>query len=455
MAQAIIYNPQGENTVGHDEDESSWGSDWFPSIYNAAWTGPNTAIGSRKGFFLGHHPDGSGGKESYLEINAGEIGGFQVYGYKMEVSNGGVGIILDADTPKIVVGDFDGERLVLSGASNSLSFYEDGNGTAVLSIQGGFYNNTSGIKLTNGVVYSICNDPGGSYTGYLALYTDDNQNVAQDFIGIAIAGQSSIHELRRTSGLKGILVDIVNDAPGTDGAIEKHYGVYSKIESSVDSQEVVGLYGSAVNVGKGGLAYAGYFANGGVLVENNLYFGAGADTHLYRSAANTLKTPDAFDANSILIAGTESFDSSGYQKSGAKVRQALQFGYLSTINVTVGSSSTADAKTIDGVANDYGYKIDIAGKIVAMTVQGKKGGHPGDGSGNLKATVQVNGSNNTDLQTTISVDNVAGNISGIDTADITFTAGDAINVEITLTETGGIGGEISVNNLSIIVWVKT
>jgi len=79
---AIIINIEGSNTRAASQDESSWDKNYFPSFYSSDW-----APGTYVGFFLGHKPNGSGGSESYLEVNTGLIGGWSLDSTKLYNDN--------------------------------------------------------------------------------------------------------------------------------------------------------------------------------------------------------------------------------------------------------------------------------------------------------------------------------------------------------------------------------
>lgn len=183
-----------------------------------------------------------------------------------------------------------------------------------------------------------------------------------------------------------------------------------------------------------------------------LYWGDGAlsyDTNLYRSAANILKTDDAFDCNSLKIGGAEAFDSSGYQQSGAKTRQKLPFGYATSISVNASLSTTKDAKTVDSAVNGQGYRMLRAGKVTGISLQCDCTDDTGGGS--IKAIPQKNGINQTMI---VGVADAAGDVGGYSTANsFDYSAGDTINVEITVEETKGTGS-LAFENIAIIVEIE-
>ncbi|MFQ6613057.1 MAG: hypothetical protein ACE5D2_08155, partial [Fidelibacterota bacterium] len=83
-AGTVIINAQGDNSGKYSagNQESDWGVNYFPAIYNTEWD-PTSGLG----FFLGHKPDGGGGKESYLEVNVGKAGGFTIDNQKFLSGN--------------------------------------------------------------------------------------------------------------------------------------------------------------------------------------------------------------------------------------------------------------------------------------------------------------------------------------------------------------------------------
>ncbi len=82
MYPSIIVNIDGKNTNACVEDESTWDLNYFPAMYDSKWS-PT----SGEGFFLGQKPDGSGGRDSYLEVNVGEIGGWEITNEKIWKGN--------------------------------------------------------------------------------------------------------------------------------------------------------------------------------------------------------------------------------------------------------------------------------------------------------------------------------------------------------------------------------
>ncbi len=84
LEAAVIINVVGENTEAAAEDESTWHANYFPSMYDSTWS-----PGGTTGFFIGHRPTpaASGIAESYLWVNVGEIGGWEINGTEIFKNN--------------------------------------------------------------------------------------------------------------------------------------------------------------------------------------------------------------------------------------------------------------------------------------------------------------------------------------------------------------------------------
>jgi hypothetical protein len=104
------------------------------------------------------------------------------------------------------------------------------------------------------------------------LAASDSSDTASLWAPLVIYRNNSTHTLKRTGDVYGVFVDVNND-PTTAGANKSHYGIYSKITTKISgSGKSIAVYGSAIISG-GGKAYAGYFADGDVLVQNVLFLG--------------------------------------------------------------------------------------------------------------------------------------------------------------------------------------
>ena len=142
-------------------------------------------------------------------------------------------------------------------------------------------------------------------------------------------------------------------------------------------------------------------------------------------------------------------DTSGYQTGVLKTRQTLLFGYDANITAEDGST-VVDAHTVDGSANGQGYRMIRAGKVTGVSLQFDC--TDATVSGDLKATLQLNASNQTML---VQVNTTStGDLGGYSTANsFTFSAGDTINVELDLSEDAV--DQCIVNNVAIVVEIMT
>jgi len=84
MAAAIIFNVNGRDSTHGVSDETAAAGDWdpggpganadyFPAIYTDDFTPAGTV-----GLFLGHWPDGAGGKDSAIKVNIGFLGAWDI-----------------------------------------------------------------------------------------------------------------------------------------------------------------------------------------------------------------------------------------------------------------------------------------------------------------------------------------------------------------------------------------
>jgi hypothetical protein len=90
LEPAVIINVIGENSEAAAEDESTWNRNYFPAIFDNTWF-----PGGTSGFMIGHRPiPGTEGEphdhlnaESYLFVNVGEIGGWEITSEKIWKGN--------------------------------------------------------------------------------------------------------------------------------------------------------------------------------------------------------------------------------------------------------------------------------------------------------------------------------------------------------------------------------
>ncbi|MCK5614093.1 hypothetical protein KAR91_70165 [Candidatus Pacearchaeota archaeon] len=111
LEPAVIINVIGENTGAASQDESTWHTNYFPSMYDNTWYpgGPN-------GFMIGHRPTpgDEAVAQSYLFVNVGEIGGWEITSEK--IWKGNVHIKSDAELIQLgTVTDF-----LLSGTDSGV-----------------------------------------------------------------------------------------------------------------------------------------------------------------------------------------------------------------------------------------------------------------------------------------------------------------------------------------------
>jgi len=152
-----------------------------------------------------------------------------------------------------------------------------------------------------------------------------------------------------------------------------------------------GVYGSTsgagtVNYGIYGIAlgattnWAGYFADGNVNINNTLFFGSGADTNLYRHAADVLKTDDdfrcqSFEATGGYFTGEVSLDTQLRLKElGSAPAHAAGYGKLWAQQSDHGSLYTQPMWTTDAGHDDY----------VATVALKTTTGHPSGWTGRME-----------------------------------------------------------------------
>ena len=148
--------------------------------------------------------------------------------------------------------------------------------------------------------------------------------------------------------------------------------------------------------------------------------------------------------------GLDIIDHEGYQVGILKTRQIVSFGYDASLSAGAGATTTADAKAENGATNGQGFRMIRDGKVTGLSMQYDC---TTSGGGSFTATVQKNASNQSM--------NVSGAINatgdkGVSTTSnpLTVSAGDRVNVELTIQETDG-SGTIAVDDIAVFVELET
>lgn len=139
-------------------------------------------------------------------------------------------------------------------------------------------------------------------------------------------------------------------------------------------------------------------------------------------------------------------------QGGVVLSKYLLFGYPGDLSASGGSTIQA-LQTAAGSANGQGYRMPSAGKVVNVSAQfdvASDGG--GDSDDTINFVVQKNGSN-TAMYTlyTAPTTGDAGVVSSIDTA-IEFNAGDRLQIETTVQESGG--GTLTINDIAGVIEIQ-
>lgn len=130
----------------------------------------------------------------------------------------------------------------------------------------------------------------------------------------------------------------------------------------------------------------------------------------------------------------------------------LHFGRDATLSA-FSTTTTVDAYTINGAANGQGYRILDAGKITGISCQLDCDDSSAPPAG-LTVKAQINGSN-TGLQTFVACQSTGdlGGYTNTTGSEITFSAGDRLNVEMSLYEAGV--STVNISNIAILVEIET
>lgn len=132
-----------------------------------------------------------------------------------------------------------------------------------------------------------------------------------------------------------------------------------------------------------------------------------------------------------------------------KTSMTLLFGHDAEISATYGSTTTADAKTVNGVENGQGYRMIGAGTVIGVSVQADCTNDAGGGS--LRATVQKNGVNQSMY---VEVADSAGDVGGVSTSNsFSYSDGDRINIELRVKEDDAID-VIAFDDIAVVVKIQ-
>jgi hypothetical protein len=167
-----------------------------------------------------------------------------------------------------VIGDIycgtDGaQQIVISGSSGQLNFY-DSNGDRVLWIDDGVFGGLPGIAIDKGMIYSYDSSGGGGYTGIYNTHIFAAAGTSGTTYGLY--GSTSYADSSEARGVYGYYSSSHNDT-----SLKKRAGVYGRaIMGGANTDYAIGVHGNAQHTGSG-IAYAGYFENGRVHIEEDLY----------------------------------------------------------------------------------------------------------------------------------------------------------------------------------------
>lgn len=200
--------------------------------------------------------------------------------------------------------------------------------------------------------------------------------------------------------------------------------------------------------------------NTGFVYAEQLFIGAGPNNTTIDKLGNINQYGNAThgdvdsDGNvnsggSFQIGGSDIIDSSGYQTTSMFTRSYIPFGYNATLNTPIATKTTVDSYTLDGSSNTLGYLLTRNGKITGVSAIYNV---DTPGIGTAAFNVQKNG-----IDQSMSASGVVtvGTKKVYSTANaFAVSAGDAINVEIVLQETGAISA-LDISNISILVELET
>lgn len=132
-----------------------------------------------------------------------------------------------------------------------------------------------------------------------------------------------------------------------------------------------------------------------------------------------------------------------------KVPMLLLFGYDAEISASFGSTTTVDAKTVDGAGNSQGYRMIGAGTVIGVSIQANCTNAVGGGS--IRATVQKNSVNQSMY---VEVADSAGDVGDVSISNsFSYSDGDRINVEIRVKEEDVLD-TIAFDDIAIVVKIQ-
>jgi len=373
------------------------------------------------------------------------------------------------------------QAVVIDGVLNRLSFYHQGNERLLLTTSLSVGNTTTNVGLkinagsikiydTQNIIFDTpnyapgtppypssnhhshlfettveLNNWGNGSARYYNLYSD---------LTVDADSETASTNLYRWVAFGGVVENKAEDGDSLGGYFR------GEINNALNPNDAIGVFGSAkIWSGEGsGHAWAGYFEDGDVYIENKLIFKSwtgstveivfGSDVNLYRSAANVLKTDDSFDiVGSYKMDGSDIIDTNGYQVGVLKTQQCLLFGYNTAITAD-NETITTDARTVNGAANTQGYRMQKAGKVVGVSLQFRCTNS--SDLTKLSATVQKNGTNQS-MTVYDAPNSVSNNLGASSIADpFIFAANDRINIELALLELDA--NPVTVEDIVVVVF---
>jgi len=195
-------------------------------------------------------------------------------------------------------------------------------------------------------------------------------------------------------------------------------------------------YSSSAPISEG-IYYRGRYSNS----WSNWYRLVNEDSSGDVSITNDINVAGAYQQD-----GSDIINDSGEQTGSFKTRSTITFGSASGITAQ-NDTVTDDAFTVNGADNTMGYKMIRSGKVTGLSFQCRV--TSATTTGNFKATVQKNGTNQS-MTTSINPTSVSNDQGSYTTSNsFSFSAGDKINVELELAEIDNVS--CTVEDIAIVV----
>ena len=399
-------------------------------------------------------------------ITAGVISGIEIYG--STITGGTIQTALT------------GQRIVLDGSLNRMTFYNSG-GTAIVTIKENVAGGLAGIDLNSGTLRVLS----GAYTtsltgGGIQIYREDQtvfHSEAWSVLSVpsldtyngrfyTTVGTTDTGNYTRT----GVQSEI--DCTGTSNA--RLWAMYGQSYGS-SSTRLIGVVGAGHASGSGtGIGGQFHSDDIGIRISYGSLLGEDTSTDYVDLIADgdgnltieptgtTITASGIFNvSDSYYQNNLEIINPSGYQVGDFKTRSYLHFGHdegdtahdetLTIYPYCAGGAYLATTPSVGGVGNGYGYCIPRYGRITGIAIQFDVTNTSTDAS--LTATAYINNVATSVECTTTSFGTIT-DVKAYSTSNTAyFAAGDSLNVKISFSENAA--NTCSVDDIAILVEIES